>query len=86
MQVLAVVMVMAGFTHLLVWLQLHCSVAQPILVPAGNQGKKSRLPVVIFCHGMWACRTSYTIACCDMASHGYSEQHHEPSYISLKWY
>jgi len=68
-------MAMTGFMHLFNWLQLHCSVAKPILVPeaAGGLGKTGRLPVVIFCHGMWACRTTYTIACCDIASHGYSE-------------
>ena len=66
-------MVMAGLMHLYKWLQLHCSVAQPILVSEGEQEKNAtRLLVVIFCHGMWACRTSYTIASCDMASYGYS--------------
>lgn len=69
--------------HLFMWLQLHCSVAKPILVQESvadeSCSKNGRLPVVIFCHGMWACRTTYTIACCDIASHGYSESIHEPS-------
>uniref|UniRef100_A0A7I4B4T8 1-alkyl-2-acetylglycerophosphocholine esterase n=1 Tax=Physcomitrium patens TaxID=3218 RepID=A0A7I4B4T8_PHYPA len=33
--------------------------------------KEGRLPVVIFSHGMWACRTTYTATCIDIASHGY---------------
>lgn len=52
----------AGFIHLFIWLQLHCSVAKPILgsetavaddkeLPGKSIGR--RLPVVIFCHGMW---------------------------------
>ncbi|KAG0593326.1 hypothetical protein KC19_1G321500 [Ceratodon purpureus] len=75
--------------HLFMWLQLHCSVAQAILVPVSEQGKNSgRLPVVIFCHGMWACRTTYTIACCDMASHGYivvAVEHMDGSAVAAKY-
>ncbi|XP_024371813.1 uncharacterized protein [Physcomitrium patens] len=58
------------FMHLFMWLQLHCSVAKPMLELEGED-ENGRLPVVIFSHGMWSCRTTYTITCCDMASHGY---------------
>lgn len=60
---------LAGLLHCCVWLQINASVGEPLIQQEGN---KERLPVVIFSHGMWACRTTYTLACCDMASHGYS--------------
>lgn len=71
-RVLTLSTAMAGFMHLFMWLQLHCSVAKPMLELEGED-ENGRLPVVIFSHGMWSCRTTYTITCCDMASHGYSE-------------
>ncbi len=46
---------------------------KPLLIPKGEEGtKKQRLPVVIFSHGMWACHTTYSATCVDLASHGYS--------------
>ncbi|KAH9570178.1 hypothetical protein CY35_02G027700 [Sphagnum magellanicum] len=56
----------------LMWfrLQIKASVRKPLLVPKG-EGDKQRLPVVIFSHGMWACRTTYSSTCIDVASHGY---------------
>ncbi|KAH9574960.1 hypothetical protein CY35_01G087500 [Sphagnum magellanicum] len=60
--------VLACLLHCWVWLQINASVGEPLIQ---QEGDKERLPVVIFSHGMWACRTTYTLACCDMASHGY---------------
>ncbi|CAK9191998.1 unnamed protein product [Sphagnum troendelagicum] len=60
--------VIACLLHSWVWLQINASVGEPLIQ---REGDKERLPVVIFSHGMWACRTTYTLACCDMASHGY---------------
>jgi len=60
--------VVACLLHSWVWLQINASVGEPLIQ---REGDKERLPVVIFSHGMWACRTTYTLACCDMASHGY---------------
>lgn len=54
------------------FLQTQASVKQPLLVPECSLIKEGRLPVVIFSHGMWACRTTYTATCIDIASHGYS--------------
>nr|XP_024390730.1 platelet-activating factor acetylhydrolase 2, cytoplasmic-like isoform X2 [Physcomitrium patens] len=67
--------------------RLHCSVAKPVLIPEGED-KNGRLPVVIFCHGMWACRTTYTLACCDIASHGYivvAVEHLDGSAVAAKY-
>lgn len=50
----------------------QASVKQPLLVPE-SKADEGRLPVVIFSHGMWACRTTYTATCIDIASHGYGE-------------
>lgn len=50
----------------------QASVKQPLLVPESNLNKDGRLPVIIFSHGMWACRTTYTATCIDVASYGYS--------------
>ncbi|KAG0575776.1 hypothetical protein KC19_5G030000 [Ceratodon purpureus] len=49
----------------------QASVKQPLLVPENGFNKDGRLPVIIFSHGMWACRTTYTATCIDVASHGY---------------
>jgi hypothetical protein len=63
----------AVIMYSLMWfrLQIKASVRKPLLVPKG-EGDKQRLPVVIFSHGMWACRTTYSSTCIDVASHGYS--------------
>jgi predicted dienelactone hydrolase len=63
----------AVIMYSLMWfrLQIKASVRKPLLVPKG-EGDKQRLPVVIFSHGMWGCRTSYSSTCIDVASHGYS--------------
>ena len=51
---------------------IQASVGGPLL-PASDKDEERRLPVVIFSHGLWACRTTYTAFCCDLASHGYSK-------------
>lgn len=51
--------------------QTQASVKEPLLVPENDLTKDGRLPVIIFSHGMWACRTTYTATCIDVASHGY---------------
>lgn len=48
----------------------QASVKKPLLIPESRTD--GRLPVVIFSHGMWASRTTYTATCIDVASHGYS--------------
>lgn len=53
------------------FIPIQASVKQPLLVPDNELTKDGRLPVVIFSHGMWACRTTYTASCIDLASHGY---------------
>ena len=42
------------------------------MLPVKGKDEEARLPVVVFSHGMWASRTTYTSFCCDLASHGYS--------------
>ena len=51
---------------------IQASVGGPLLPVCDKDGER-RLPVVIFSHGLWACRTTYTAFCCDLASHGYSK-------------
>ena len=51
---------------------IQASVGGPLL-PVSDKDEDRRLPVVIFSHGLWACRTTYTAFCCDLASHGYSK-------------
>jgi hypothetical protein len=67
-----------GFTAIFysaTWFRLpiQASVKKPLLTPKVEEGrKKQRLPVVIFSHGIWACHTTYSATCVDLASHGYS--------------
>ncbi|CAM6093508.1 unnamed protein product [Calypogeia fissa] len=64
--------VMASTIHTMVWpfSHIHASVGSPFFPPP-SEDEESRLPVVIFSHGLWACRTTYSAFCCDLASHGY---------------
>lgn len=64
--------ILTGLVHSCMWpgVLIQASVASPMLPPADND-EEGRLPVVIFSHGLWACRTTYSSLCCDLASHGY---------------
>ncbi|KAJ7523053.1 hypothetical protein O6H91_18G035600 [Diphasiastrum complanatum] len=63
--------VLAGIIYIFMWpgSALAASVSSPIVQL--SEGSDQRLPIVIFSHGLWACRTTYTALCCDLASHGY---------------
>ncbi|CAK9234888.1 unnamed protein product [Sphagnum troendelagicum] len=66
--------VIASIFYSVTWFRLpiQASVKKPLLTPKGEEGrKKQRLPVVIFSHGIWACHTTYSATCVDLASHGY---------------
>ncbi|KAI5084595.1 hypothetical protein GOP47_0000764 [Adiantum capillus-veneris] len=64
--------ILTGIVHSCMWpgVLIQAAVATPILT-SGDSGDEGRLPVVIFSHGLWACRTTYSALCCDLASHGY---------------
>lgn len=64
--------ILAGIIHSCMWpgTVIQASVGGPIL-PVQDDREEGRLPVVIFSHGLWACRTTYSALCCDIASHGY---------------
>ncbi|KAJ7523054.1 hypothetical protein O6H91_18G035600 [Diphasiastrum complanatum] len=67
--------VLAGIIYIFMWpgSALAASVSSPIVQL--SEGSDQRLPIVIFSHGLWACRTTYTALCCDLASHGYTPEH-----------
>ncbi|KAJ7523059.1 hypothetical protein O6H91_18G035600 [Diphasiastrum complanatum] len=64
-----------GIIYIFMWpgSALAASVSSPIVQL--SEGSDQRLPIVIFSHGLWACRTTYTALCCDLASHGYTPEH-----------
>ncbi|BBN00098.1 platelet-activating factor acetylhydrolase [Marchantia polymorpha subsp. ruderalis] len=65
--------VIASVVHVIVWpwSAIYARVGAPLLPPPGEQEEESFLPVIIFSHGLWSCRTTYSAFCCDLASHGY---------------
>ncbi|CAI7880849.1 unnamed protein product [Closterium sp. NIES-54] len=66
---------------------IRCLPARPFISPAsllrhlthhhadpttsGGENPEGRLPVVLFSHGLWSMRSTYTQFCFDLASHGY---------------
>lgn len=62
--------ILAGIAYFYVWInaKIKASVASELLI---IQDQNGQLPVVVFSHGLWACRTTYSALCCDLASHGY---------------
>ncbi|CAI5507713.1 unnamed protein product, partial [Closterium sp. Naga37s-1] len=40
---------------------------------SGGENPEGRLPVVLFSHGLWSMRSTYTQFCFDLASHGYGD-------------
>eukprot|EP00897_Mesotaenium_endlicherianum_P007141 jgi/Mesen1/6455/ME000033S05740 len=73
--------------YVLIWpfSAIHASVAMPPLAPQEGEGQgaskggggggvmdgKGRMPVVVFSHGAWSTRATYSALCCDLASHGF---------------
>uniref|UniRef100_A0A0C9RVT7 1-alkyl-2-acetylglycerophosphocholine esterase n=1 Tax=Wollemia nobilis TaxID=56998 RepID=A0A0C9RVT7_9CONI len=64
------VWILAGILYAYSWVcaRIKASVASQLLT---IQGQNDQFPVVVFSHGLWACRTTYSALCCDLASHGY---------------
>ncbi|KAL2630587.1 hypothetical protein R1flu_015273 [Riccia fluitans] len=64
---------LAGIVHVLAWScgSINARVGAPLLPPTKEHEEEAFLPVVIFSHGLWACKTAYSAFCCDLASHGY---------------
>jgi len=57
--------------YLLSWLLKYVSGDPKITAYEANQPIRKRLPLVVFSHGLIACRTSYSTLCTDLASQGY---------------
>eukprot|EP00850_Spirogloea_muscicola_P025539 SM003442S12962 [mRNA] locus=s3442:84:821:- [translate_table: standard] len=68
--------VLAGLLYVVMWpVALAAAAGVALLAPtvpggAGPAGD-GRLPVVVFSHGAWSMRTTYSVICTDLASHGY---------------
>ncbi|KAL3688577.1 hypothetical protein R1sor_014886 [Riccia sorocarpa] len=63
----------ASLVHVVAWSwgAIYARAGAPLLPPSKEHEEESFLPVVIFSHGLWSCRTGYSALCCDLASHGY---------------
>jgi len=57
--------------YLLSWLLKYVSGDPKICAYEASHPIKQRLPLVVFSHGLIACRTSYSSLCTDLASQGY---------------